>query len=135
MPQRSFQLTMTGVPYLMCTIVPTVIFGLILGQWGTNLIWGHVFGFGWFVAQSYYGAEHWRTAVNIGILAWPPLVLLALWLVSGIAWRSQSQRLRIGLCWGLALLSVPIVPARTVQHLYAGAPVPADFNLLWNAML
>lgn len=132
MTQRAFRTVTVGVPWAMCTIVPTLIFGVLFGQWGTNLVWGHVFGFGWFVAQSYFGPEGWRTAAAIGILIWPPLVLLALFFASGIAWRAGDGRWRRRVMLAIGASCLPIVPAQTVSGLYAGARVPADFNVLWN---
>ncbi|PTS88633.1 hypothetical protein DBR17_04290 [Sphingomonas sp. HMWF008] len=116
----------------MCTIVPSLIFGILLGQWGTNLIWGHVFGFGWFLAQTYYGPEGWRIAAALGVFVWPPIILLALFWISGIIWRSGNANRRRAFAWTVALSCLPVVPAQTVAALYSGVRVPADFNMLWN---
>jgi hypothetical protein len=111
-----------------------IVFGVLLGQWGTNLVWGHVFGFGWFLAQSYFGPAHWEIAANIGIFAWPPIVLVLLWVLSGRIWSSGNRALQYGLLSLTALSALPIVPAQAIEQFYIErGGVPADFNVLWNA--
>jgi hypothetical protein len=134
MSQRSFRLISAGIPYLSCTIIPMLVFGPLLGQWGTNLIWGHAFGFGWFLAQSYFGPEHWRIAASIGIFVWPPIVLAVLWALSGRVWRSGRRALRYGFLSLIAISALPIGPAQTIEQFYVErAGIPADFNILLNA--
>ena len=131
MSQRNFRLVAVGLPYVSCTMIPTIVFALFLGQWGTNLIWGHIFGFGWFLAQSYFGPAHWEIAASIGILVWPPIVLIVLWVLAGRAWQSRHRAVFLLLT---ALSALPIVPARTIEQFYVErGGVPADFNVLWNA--
>ena len=132
MTQGAFRTVGVAVPWAMCTIVPSLLFWALLGQWGTNLIWGHIFGFGWFLAQSYFGPEGWRTAAAMGIFVWPPIVLLALFWISGIAWRSEREHSRTAFLSIVALSCLPVVPAQTVEGFYSGVRVPADFNVLWN---
>jgi hypothetical protein len=139
-PSYGFQMTQgwfrtlgVAVPWANCTLVPTLIFGLLLGQWGTNLIWGHIFGLGWFIAQSYFGPQGWRIAAWIGVFVWPPIVMLALFRISGSVWRSERRSCRHGFLAFLILSSLPILPAQTIERLYSGGGVPADFNVLLNS--
>jgi hypothetical protein len=46
MRQSAFRSAFVVGPFLICSIIPSVIFGFLLNQWGTNLIWGSVFGIG-----------------------------------------------------------------------------------------
>ena len=130
MKRSTFVATAVGAPFLVCTIVPLLLFGTLLGQWGTNLIWGLVFGFGWWVAQSIGGPDHWRAAATIGLFVWPPLVLWGLSLVARAIWRSGSEQRRRLFLILLAVSCLPLVPAETAMALYAKALVPPDFNLL-----
>jgi hypothetical protein len=131
MNRRAYVLASVGVPYLICTIIPSAVFGLLYGQWGTNIIWGVIFGFGWWVAQSIGGPEHWRVAAAIGVLVWVPIVLGGLFLLSRFIWKSGSDRTRQLFLLALAVSCLPILPAETAMSLYADARVPPDFNVLW----
>lgn len=121
------------MPWANCTIVPTLLFGVLLDQWGTNLIWGHIFGFGWFAARSHFGPQGWRTAAGIGFFVWPPIVLLTLFQISGLSWRSENRRWRRSFIALLILSCLPILPAQTIGQLYSGVRIPVDFNLLLNS--
>lgn len=130
MNRRTFIAVSVCMPLMVCTLVPLVVFGALDGQWGTNLFWGLIFGFGWWVAQSIGGPEHWRAAAAVGQLIWIPLVLAALLLVSRYLWRSGSVGTRKLFLMFLLISFLPIVPADTVMSLYANARVPPDLNLL-----
>ena len=130
MNRRTFILAGVGIPFLACSVIPDLIIAPFSGQWGTNLIWGLVFGFGWWVAQSTLGIEHWRTASGIGFLVWPPMVLGGLYLLSGLVWRLGDDRRRKVFLWLLAVSCLPIVSANTAMSLYSNAKVPPDFNYL-----
>lgn len=130
MTAKLFKTLIVVTPWLACTILPSIIFGTLLGQWGTNLIWGHIFGFGWFIAQSYYGAEHYQIAEAIGLLVWPPLILITLFWISGAIWRAEDTRWRRRALLMIALSCLPMVPAKTILPVYTGGGVPADFNVL-----
>ena len=132
MNRKTFLVASGCLPPLACTLLPLIVFGILLGQWGTNLLWGLIFGFGWWVAQSTLGIEHWRIATNIGLFVWPPIVVLGLVLVGRFVWQ-QGDRARTLFLLFLCLSSLPIVPAETVSALYANARVPPDFNVLANA--
>jgi hypothetical protein len=130
MNRRIFIAAIVIVPLLVCSILPDLIFSELYGQWGTNLIWGLVFGFGWWVAQSLGGPEHWRAAAEIGVFLWPPLVLAGLFLLGRTVWQSRQAWVRKTLLGLLAISCLPIMPAKTTMSLYANARVPPDFNLL-----
>lgn len=128
--RATFVATAVGVPFLSCTVVPQLLFGVVLHQWGTNLLWGLVFGFGWWIAQSIGGPEHWHLAANIGLFLWLPLVLWGLSLAAGAAWRTESKQRRRLFVVLLAASCLPLVPAETAMALYSSARVPPDLNLL-----
>lgn len=132
MTQGWFRTLGVAIPWVNCTLVPTLIFGVLLGQWGTNLIWGHIFGFGWFAALSCLGPQWWRLAAGIGVFVWTPIVLIALFWISGLVWNSERQSWRHASLASLILSSLLILPAQTIERLYANGGVPADFNVLWN---
>ena len=134
MGQRAFQLTFMLVPLFGCTVVPAVAFGLTTGQWGTNLIWGPVFGFGWFVLLAVLGPAHWDAAEGLGILVWPAVILLILFLLRGVAWRSNRQKLKLSLLVALALSCLPIVPAEVAERIWRPGLVPIDFNVLMSGV-
>lgn len=130
MNRRTFVALSVGAPFLSCIVVPTLLFGVLIGQWGTNLVWGPVFGFGWWVAQTLGGPEHFRAAATIGFLVWPPIVLWGLAVAARSVWRLEDARRRRLYLWLLAASCVPMVPAEAVMALYSDARVPPDFNLL-----
>jgi len=128
--RQTFAIAGGCLPLLACTVVPLLVFGVLYGQWGTNLIWGLIFGFGWWVAQSFLSPEHWRAAASIGLFIWLPIVCSGLFLLSRAIWDTGDQRRRRMLMWLLVISSLPIVPADTALSLYADARVPPDFNVL-----
>ena len=133
MSRGTFIRLVVMVPFLICTILPVLIFSVLYCQWGTNLTWGPIFGFGWWVAQSIGGPQHWRAAAAIGILVWPPLVLAGLYLLSRSVWQLDNSRVRKVALSLLIISCLPIVPAETAMSLYANARVPPDFNYLMAA--
>ena len=134
MRQHTYRLTFALVPLLGGTIVPLAVFGLTLGQWGTNLIWGPILGFGWFALQTVLGPVHWEVAARLGMLVWPAVILLILFLLSGVAWRSSSQKLKLSLLVALVLSCLPIVPAEVAERIWRPATVPVDFNVLMSGV-
>ena len=133
MNRRTFVILGVGLPFLACSIIPDLIVAPLSGQWGTNLLWGLVFGFGWWVAQSTLGTEHWRAAAYIGMFVWPPVVLAFLLLLSRSVWQSGDHRKRWAFILILVFSCLLIVPAKTAMALYANAAVPPDFNYLMAA--
>jgi hypothetical protein len=132
MDRKSFVVVGGCLPLLACTVIPLAVFGLLCGQWGTNLVWGLIFGFGWWVAQSILGAEHWRVAVTIGLFVWLPIIVAGSVFVSRSVWR-LGERARKLFLLVLGISCLPIVPAETAMALYANARVPPDFNVLANS--
>ena len=132
MDRKTFVVAGGCLPFLACTIIPLLIFGVLYGQWGTDLFWGLVFGFGWWVSQSLLGPEHWRIAAAIGVFVWPPIVVTVLIVLSRSVWKRGNRTRKLSL-WLLALSCLPIVPAQTAMTLYANARVPPDFNVLVNS--
>lgn len=130
MTRRTFVIVGVAIPLLACTIIPDLVISPVSGQWGTNLLWGLVFGFGWWLAQSTLGTEHWHTAANIGLFVWPPIVLVGLYAVNRSVWRFADDRGRRTFLWLLAVSCLAMVPAKTAMSLYSTAAVPPDFNYL-----
>ena len=119
-------------PLIAASIGPTFIFGILLGQWGSNLIWGSVFGLGWCLAAF---ATGWITHSNIAAwigLAWAwgilvPFYLFARWLWVKLPIHGRKVALVL-----LFVSFLPIVPAKTLmawdEH---GVHLP-DFGLHAN---
>ena len=114
----------------MGLVLPSVIFGILLGQWGSNLIWGHVFGFGWWLAQTSLGKEHWRLAADLGIFVWVPIVLVGLLALSNWLWRRGGADAQRKYLMILCLSCLPIAPAKAMLWLYCCDGAPADFMTL-----
>ncbi|HEX8644555.1 MAG TPA: hypothetical protein VF702_11655 [Allosphingosinicella sp.] len=130
MNRRVFVSVCTGLPFLACTFVPFTLFGLLYGQWGTNLFWGPVFGFGWWAAQTIGGPENFRAAAAFGIFVWVPIVLGGLFVLSHWVFRTGSDGARRLSIMLLLASCLPVVSADTALGLYANARVPPDFNTL-----
>jgi hypothetical protein len=113
----------------MASIVPSMLFGLFLNQWGSNLIWGSVFGFGWCMAAfATGGLIHNDMAAWVGIL-WGWLVLVPLFFFSGWLWRRLSPRRRV-LAIKLLLLSFLLdLPAKSFMWLDAHHIHFPDYSL------
>lgn len=130
MNRHTFVIAGVALPFLACSIIPDLVVAPVSGQWGTNLIWGLIFGFGWWVAQSVLGIEHWRAAAGVGMLVWPLIVLAGLYVASRLVWRVSEDRGRKVFLSLLAVSCLAIVPAKTTMALYSNARVPPDFNYL-----
>ena len=130
MDRQTFAIAGGCLPLLACTILPLLVFGVLYGQWGTNLFWGLVFGFGWWVAQSTLGIEHARIASGIGLFVWLPIVFAGLFLLARKIWDFENAHWRRIFLFALAISCLPIVPAETAMSLYKDARVPPDFNVL-----
>ena len=118
------------IPLFFGLVLPNVIYGILLGQWGSNLIWGHVFGFGWWLAQASLGKEHWRLAADLGILVWLPIMLVGLLALSNWLWRRGGADARRKYLMILGLSCLPMVPAKAMLWFYCCDGVPADFMTL-----
>ena len=130
MSRRTFVIAGVAILFLAFSVIPDLVIAPFFGQWGTNLLWGLIFGFGWWVAQSTLGIEHWRAAADIGLFVWPPIVLVGLYLVSRLVWHIADNRGRRAFLILLAVSCLAIVPAKTAMSLYSTASVPPDFNYL-----
>jgi hypothetical protein len=114
MTERSFRAYFVLGPLLFCSIVPSLIFGVTLSQWGSNLIWGSVFGLGWCLAAMASGTvvhDTFSTAVG---LAWGWIVLVPLYVSSGWLWRRLSVNGRRGAIAGLLASFLIAAPAETI---------------------
>jgi hypothetical protein len=115
--QGQFRTLFVLGPTLACTIAPTLVFGLSLGQWGSNLIWGSVFGIGWCLAAFATGGLFYNhTAENIG-LAWAWIVVAALFFLSGLIWRHSNDRQRKMVALVIALSLLVDVPGKVMLRL------------------
>jgi hypothetical protein len=111
-----FRALFVVVPLLVCSIVPTTIFGLLAGQWGTNLIWGSYFGLGWCLSAFWSGNivhNHFSTVTG---LIWGWLALVPLYFTAGWLWERLSPRARRVAVKALAVSTLFMVPAKTMLH-------------------
>ena len=123
MGERDFKLWFTIVPLILTIFVPSAVFGLALGQWGSNVLWGSLFGAGWCVASFSTGSQ-WGIAAFAGLLVWPTLVSIGLYIVSGQIWRAKSGKLRRGALWLLAGTSFLMLPANVMMDLDKSIHLP-----------
>jgi hypothetical protein len=104
------------LPLLVCSIIPNIIFGLLAGQWGTNLIWGSYFGLGWCISAFWSGnIVHDRFSTAIGFF-WGWLSLVPLYFAAGWLWERLSQSGRRVAVNALAVSALIMVPAKTMLH-------------------
>ena len=104
-------------PLLLSSILPTLFFGLLLGQWGSNLLWGSYFGLGWCLAAFASGNilhDGFSTAVGF---AWGWLALVPLYVAAGALWRSLADRGRRTALLLLGLSSLASLPAGRMMEL------------------
>lgn len=117
--KTNFQLAFALLPTISCGLIPTLLFGSALGQWGSNLIWGSYFGLGWCLAAfGSSGIVHDQFSTTIGI-AWGWLAMIPLYSASGWLWKRLSES---GRCRALILLLLSLVPM-----------LPAKVLLDWDA--
>jgi hypothetical protein len=129
MRQSAFRSAFVVGPFLICSIIPSVIFGFLLNQWGTNLIWGSVFGIGWCVsAFASGGLLANRFAMFVGQL-WALSILIALFFASGWLWRNLNNHGRTIALMVLTLTFLPNVPAHTIMGWDAHHFHLPDFSL------
>ncbi|MCW4461563.1 hypothetical protein OK349_07575 [Sphingomonas sp. BT-65] len=129
MSKAQFSLVFVLLPFLACSILPSLLFGVLFGEWGSNLIWGSYFGLGWCVAAFWSGGlVHDLSAARIGI-AWSWLALLPLYPLAGLLWEKTSVRGRNVALATLGLSALLSVPARAVMYLEeCGIHIP-DYTL------
>jgi hypothetical protein len=131
MRQSTFRIAFVLGPFLMCSIVPSILFGFLLNQWGTNLIWGSVFGIGFCVTLASESLSRPGFVAILGLL-WAWSVPVALFVASGWLWKTLSERGRIIALGVLALTFLPIVPADIILNWEARHFHLPDFNLYLN---
>ena len=115
MSKAQFRILFVLGPFLMASIVPSLLFGILIGEWGTNLIWGSYFGLGWCLSAFASGNivhDHFSTAMG---LIWGWLALVPLYFASGWLWERLPVRGRKRAIALLALSFFVIVPAHTIM--------------------
>ena len=115
MTERQFRTYFVLGPLLFSSIVPSLIFGMAFNQWGSNVVWGSVFGLGWCLADFASGTVvHDTLSTTIG-LVWGWFVLLPLYFASGSLWRRVSEKGRRRAISGLLVSLLIAVPAKTIM--------------------
>ena len=115
MSQVQFRTIFVIGPLLFSSIIPSLIFGMVVGQWGSNIIWGSVFGLGWCLsAFASGGLVHNSVSAAIG-LAWGWLILVPLYFASGWLWRTLEPGKRRMTTAVLLLSFLVAVPADTIM--------------------
>jgi hypothetical protein len=125
----SFRLLFVFGPLLVASFLPSLIFGVLLNQWGSNLVWGSVFGLGWCIAAfATGGLVHNGVAATIGLI-WGWVVLILLWFFATWLWRWLSPSRRRTAVVLLLVSFLVNVPARAFISLdEAGIHLP-DYGL------
>lgn len=115
MTRSKFQAAFVVGPLLFSSILPSLFFGVFIGQWGSNLIWGSVFGLGWCLAAFASGnIVHDSFSTTVGLL-WGWLILVPLYFSSGRLWGKLSDSGRKAAIAGLLLSFLVAVPAKTIM--------------------
>ena len=115
MTQAEFRLLFVVGPLLFASIVPSLLFGALLGQWGSNLIWGSLFGLGWCLAAFASGnIVHDSFSTNVGLI-WGWVVLIPLFFASGWLWRNLDDSKRRAAVFILLLSFLVDVPAKILM--------------------
>jgi len=115
MDQARFRSEFVILPSLSCGILPSMLFGVTLGQWGSNVIWGSYFGLGWCLAAFRYGGIMLDRPVTAIGMAWGWLAMIPLYFASGWLWDRLSERGRRRALLLLRLSLLPMVPAQVVM--------------------
>ena len=107
MTALAFQLACSVLPLIAGTVLPLFSTGLLLQP--INLIWGFVFGLGWYVAGFVANlSSPW--VVLWGALVWPVLVCAFLFVFSGKLYRHEwsfSRRLVLSTLFVSLIIVVP----------------------------
>jgi hypothetical protein len=125
--QRFISMFVAG-PLLVASVLPTLFFGILLNQWGSNLVWGSVFGFGWCMAAFAAGGLRSMAVGWVG-LAWGWLVLIPLYFIASVLWNRLSGRGRRIALAALFASFVIDVPAKTLMALDAWGIHFPDYTL------
>jgi len=127
-----FRLVFVVVPFVACGIVPTIIFGIMLNQWGSNLLWGSYFGLGWCLMAFWSGGlVHCRISTDVGLL-WGWLALVPLYFFASWLWERTSEHGRKLAVLLLAVSTLPMVPAKVLMGLDEHGIHLPDYNLHLN---
>jgi len=102
--------------FLSVGYLPTMIYGVLLGQWGTNLVWGSVYGLGWcLAAYAFEGQVGW--ILGIGLI-WSALIVPAtLYFGSGWLWQACNGTARRIVIIALFLTLAADIPASAILWL------------------
>jgi hypothetical protein len=135
MNRSTFLLAFVLGPTLAFGIIPCVIFGFLIGEVGTNIIWGPVFGSGFWLADlAFWVPGHSHAIILILALLWAfVLIPLILFLASDWLWRKCRQR---GRHIALTILLVTLlfdVPARWLDIMALHGFVLPDWALYISA--
>ncbi|NML10733.1 hypothetical protein HHL08_11350 [Sphingobium sp. AR-3-1] len=118
MSRPAFRAWFTLATFFSAGIFPTMLYAVTIGQWGSNLIWGSIYGVGWCLATNFWSALGPQWVMAIGVLYGLLMVPILYWF-SGWLWAALDGS---GRKWafGLLLLSLSIM-------------LPGDVMLrLWN---
>lgn len=83
----AFRAWFTLATFFSVGIFPTMFYAVTIGQWGSNLIWGSVYGVGWCLASNFYHALDLQWVMAIGVL-WAILMVPMLYWFSGWLWET-----------------------------------------------
>lgn len=113
-------------PLLTASVVPSLLFGLLIGEWGSNIIWGSYFGLGWCL-WGFASANSFQ-ASTVGLI-WGWLALVPLYVGSGWLWERLNEKSRHTTAILLVATFAIIVPAHTIMGwAVAGFHLP-DYSL------
>jgi hypothetical protein len=120
MQSLPFRLLFVLLPALAGTLLQAIPFGA-LGHF-QNLIWGLIFGLGWFVVGSTLG--YTKLVAFFGFFIWPTFVCIALYRIGGVFWRHLAQ-LRWKIALGILTLTfLVVIPYRQdIGSIYSRLPL------------
>ncbi len=87
----AFRVWFTLATFLSLGIIPTMLYTILLDQWGSNPVWGSIYGIGWCLATEYYEILGPTWVMGIGVI-WALLMMPGLCLTSGWLWDALSVR-------------------------------------------
>jgi hypothetical protein len=122
----TFRFLWVAGPLLVASFLPTLIFGVFVDQWGSNLLWGGVYGLGWCLAAFATGRLG-GLATWVGLI-WAWTIPVFLYFASGWLWRRLSPGKRRKVVLGLLLSFALIVPAKFFMSSEAAGVHLPDFG-------
>ncbi|ATI78889.1 hypothetical protein [Sphingobium yanoikuyae] len=109
----AFRVWLIAGSFVSAGLIPSLIYGVLLGQWGTNLVWGSVYGLGWCLAA--YFADVRGIAALLAFL-WSGFAVPALlYVASGWLWNTCGEHTKR---WAMILLFVSLaadIPAEAIS--------------------